>query len=281
MGRWYYLNKQQKVFVSKCIPGGEALSHQYKLVGYEHIDTKKISYPIYKIWIETGNGSLVLKERESRPDRGQYAYVLIREETIPYKTPRLEGRIFVTPLAVFHVYTRQDGSEYRILTRDAGEKREELPLSQAPAAPIAAPQVVAPQAAPQPPQEVTERRNAFEYTIDSFSFDRKQYKCTHVEVSDNAAPQFHRPSPCVSDPADVFGHKEHNCFIYKRPCVQTRKKIIAPNGHATVTPWAVESVSKNYAPYCYIMGGGAYYNTHPSAYPGGSPHVPAQPNRIN
>src|SRR5262249_10629011 len=132
MGRWYYLNHQQKVFVSKCIPGGEAHAHQFELVGYENSDTKKISYPIYKLWIQTGNGPLVLKQRESRPDRGQYAYVLIREEMTPYKTPRLEGRIFITPLAVFHVYTRQDGSEYRNLIRDAGEKREEFPLSQAP-----------------------------------------------------------------------------------------------------------------------------------------------------
>jgi hypothetical protein len=270
LGRWHYLNGYQKIFVSKCIPGGEALVHHFECVGYKHIDQQKISYPVYKIWIRIESADLILKQRQTRPDRGQYAYIFNREETCPYNTPRIEGHALITPLATYHIYTRQDGSEFKEFIKDAGEKREEIP------------QVTAKRVEPKPqPKEITERKNVFEYTIDSFSFDRKQYKCTHVEISDNAAAKFYRPSPCNSDPADVFGHKEHNCYIYQRPCVQVRKKIIGSDGKETVTPWVNESVGKNYAPYCYVMSGGAYYNTHKSGYPGGSPHVPAQPNRIN
>jgi len=266
LGRWYFLEGQNKRFVTRCVAGQPPLDHQFELVGYRHDDARRISYPEYKITIRTPTGPQVIADRQVRSDRGNFAYVYNREERAASQTrpERYEGCYKITPLDRFGIYRRRDGTEYREASGNAGEQRS-TDLC----------------------QRTSERKNAYEYTVDRFHLGEGGFRDTIVRILDIPNHRFAR--------YNAFDQRIDKGYVYRRSCVQVRQKVTYPGGRQEYTPWRRESGELTYTPYCrmgWASGstlGVAEYSQARSHYPGsehrcennGLRYVLPGPNRVN
>lgn len=110
--RYFYEDFQKNpIFVTKCLKTEKALKHKFKVVGYNHQDSLKVSYPLKEITFEGLEGLVKLS---SPIQEEPIPYIYLKEEERMSREKPVEDSSFKTFLTeMVKVWQRADNSLFK------------------------------------------------------------------------------------------------------------------------------------------------------------------------